>query len=171
MRPNLDPPPPPKEDRGLVSSRAGYAFANLEGFLCIRKFVLDFFGVSGGDEVTASARKSRKNLFQALLQSSLHPRTITLCTSSPKIKMVPINFKLICNTFCSTHFYIRFQRILFKGSISILDQELIFWTSKIEPADRSRIFYKLPYLCRQTPRRPWSSFRWISPHRPQGQGR
>jgi hypothetical protein len=56
----LDPPPPPKEDKGLVSSRAGYAFANLEGFLCIMKFVLDFFGVSGGDEVTAPARKSRK---------------------------------------------------------------------------------------------------------------
>ena len=87
MRPNLDPPPPPKEDKGLVSSRAGYAFANLEGFLCsIRKFVLDFFGVSGGVEVTALARKARKKLFQALLLSSLHPRTIILCTSSPKLK-------------------------------------------------------------------------------------
>ena len=75
MRPNLDPPPPPKEDKGLVSSRAGYAFANLEGFLCIMKFVLDFFGVSGGDEVTAPARKSRKKLFKALLQFSLHPST------------------------------------------------------------------------------------------------
>ena len=78
---------------------------------------------------------------------------------------------LFVTLFAPTIFTSGSKEFYCKGSMSILDQELIFWTSKLEPADKSRIFYKLPYLCRQTPRRPWSSFRWISPHRPQGQGR
>ena len=98
MRPNLDPPPPPKEDKVLVSSRAGYAFANLEGFLCsIRKFVLEFFGVSGGVEVTAPARKAKVSFFDQ-------------CS---KMKIITRKQFIIKTCFIEFFWFFRFQRHFF----------------------------------------------------------